>query len=148
MATPEQNSTGTARSMATVMAIFRFCLDGGREGHGPSLRNPAIPPSCLPPAAMIVKWKLSWNQGSVRQHPWGGVELSMVQLLWWHLHACSPSLQGSKISSLVPPSRTSSGVILWSITGALSRVNTFLSLSRKSQCSNTTAIRTNKPYFL
>lgn len=32
MTTPEQNSTGIARSTVTGMEILVFCLDGGREG--------------------------------------------------------------------------------------------------------------------
>lgn len=38
--------------------------------------------------------------------------------------------------------------MLWSVTGALFRVNVYLSLSRKSQRNNTTTLRTNRPHPL
>lgn len=94
MTTPEQNSTGIARSMVTVMEILTFCLDGGRGGHGSSLGSPSIN-SFLPSSrcgGFEVESGGSLNiihEASIHN----GVELSVVQLFWVqlsvvHLHSC------------------------------------------------------------
>jgi len=57
MTTPEQNSTGTARSTVTGMEILVFCLDGGREGLHWGVHLLTL--FCPPPDAVILEWKIS-----------------------------------------------------------------------------------------